>query len=77
MATWAISSSRLSHDACRFHHIGLIGPESEIDAFANLRYLFEPYVFLLDDSPDTWAEALSGNRNTVEEPPPGNVTNVE
>lgn len=45
--------------------------------FSNLQYLFEPYVALLDDSPDTWAEAFSGQRHTVEEPPPGNVTNVE
>jgi hypothetical protein len=45
--------------------------------FSNLRYLMEPFVFLLDDTPDTWAEALSPSSRAPEEAPPANVTNVE
>lgn len=47
------------------------------DPFSNLRYLFEPYVLLLDDSPDTWAEAVFPARRAPDEPAPANVNSVE
>jgi len=52
--------------------------QTELHApFSNLRYLLEPYVLLLDDTPDTWAEALSPNSRATEETDPGNVLNVD
>ena len=44
--------------------------------FSNLRFLLEPYVLLLDDTPDTWSEAFSSGGRNSEDAESGDINNV-